>query len=151
MVTDINSKHAIVASAPYVLYMAFCDMRNFTAMLPEDKRQGVDADYDSLHATVQGMTLGVRVVERVPYSRISLVDEGAPFGFHIDLCFDASGGDPDRTDFHIDVQADLNVMMKMMLKPKLKEALDKMVDGLADASAGKMPEGFDPKDYGINL
>lgn len=149
MVTDINSKHAVVGRAPYMLYMAFCDMRNFTQMLPEDKKQGVDADYDSLHASVQGMTLGVRVVDRVPYSRISLVDEGAPFGFHIDVCFDAHNGNPDETDFHIDVQADLNVMLKMMIKPKLKEALDKMVDGLADAAAGKMPEGFNPKDYGL--
>lgn len=132
-----------------MLYMAFCDMRNFTQMLPEDKKQGVDADFDSLHASVQGMTLGVRVVDRVPYSKISLVDEGAPFGFHIDICFDAHNGSPNETDFHIDVQADLNVMLKMMIKPKLKEALDKLVDGLADAAAGKMPEGFNPKDYGL--
>ena len=38
-------------------------------------------------------------------------------------------------------------MMKMMLSGKVKEALDKVVDGLVDASNGKMPEGFDPKQW----
>ena len=40
-------------------------------------------------------------------------------------------------------------MMKMVLGSKLKEALDKMVTSLADASEGKMPEGFDPSQYGF--
>ena len=32
---------------------------------------------------------------------------------------------------------------------KLQEALDKVVTSLADASEGKMPEGFDPSEYGF--
>ena len=55
--------------------------------------------------------------------------------------------DPYKTDFYIKVEADLNLMMKMMLSGKVKEALDKVVDGLVDASNGKMPEGFDPKQW----
>ena len=30
-----------------------------------------------------------------------------------------------------------------------KEALDKMVDSLVDMSNGKVPEGFDPKQFGL--
>ncbi len=141
---NYNSKHAVVKRAPYELYMAFADMRNFLNMLPEDKKQGVEADYDTISATVQGFTIGVKVYERVPYSKISLIDNGAPFGFKVDICFDSNGGAQNETDFHIDVEADLNFMMKMMIGSKIQQALDKVVDGLAAVSEGKMPEGIDP-------
>ena len=145
--TDYKSKHAVVSRPPYMLYMAFADMRNFLQYLPEDKRKALQAGYDSLHATVQGFDVGVRVSDRVPYSRISLADDGAPFAFNVDLCFDASGGDPDKTDFHIAVSADLNFMMKMLIGSKIQEGLDKIVDGMAAMSEGRMPEGFDPSQF----
>lgn len=143
----INSKHRSVARAPYMLYMPFSDMRNFVAMLPEGKRQGVEADYDSIRGTVQGFSVGVRVEERRPYSRIVYKDDGAPFQFTINICFDADGGNPDSTDFHIDIEADLNFMMKMLLGNKFQDAVDKMVDAVADMAMGKMPEGIDPSMY----
>lgn len=141
---NYNSKHRIVKRPPYMLYMAFADLRNFAGMLPEDKKEAVEVDYDTLTATVQGFTIGVKVYERVPYSRISLVDNGAPFGFKVDFHFDANGGAQNETDFSIDVEADLNFMMKMMVGSKIQSGLDKIVDGLADLSEGRMPEGIDP-------
>lgn len=144
MATEIKSKHATVSRPPYQLYMAFVDMRNFVQFLPEDKKKDVTADYDSIKATVQGFPVGVRVSERVPYSRIEFSDDGAPFKFTVVMNFDPVGGDPYKTDFHIEVSADLNFMMKMMLGSRLKDALDKMVDALAAMSEGKMPEGMDP-------
>lgn len=145
--TDYQSKHAVVSRPPYMLYMAFTDMRNFLQYLPEDKRKELKADFDSLHASVQGFDVGVRVADRRPYSRISLADDGAPFAFNVDICFDAAGGDPDKTDFHINVSADLNFMMKMLIGSKIKDALDKIVDGMAAMSEGRMPEGFDPSQF----
>lgn len=144
MATEIKSKHATVSRPPYQLYMAFVDMRNFVQFLPEDKKKDVTAEYDSIKATVQGFPVGVRVSERVPYSRIEFSDDGAPFKFTVVMNFDPAGGDPYKTDFHIEVSADLNFMMKMMLGSRLKDALDKMVDALAAMSEGKMPEGMDP-------
>ncbi len=142
--TNIESKHGIVSRQPYELYMSFTDLQNFQRMLPEDKKGMVTADFDTLTATVQGFNVGVKVHERVPYSRIELVDYGAPFAFHVVLHFEPAKEDPYKTDFWISVEADLNLMMKMMLSGKVKEALDKVVDGLVDASNGKMPEGIDP-------
>lgn len=142
--TTIQSKHGIVARQPYELYMSFTDLSNFAKMLPEDKRDSVVADMDTLTTTVQGFSIGVKVHQRVPYSRIELVDYGAPLAFHISLHFEPWTENPYNTDFWIDVEADLNLMMKMMLSGKIKEALDKVVDGIVDASNGKMPEGIDP-------
>ena len=147
--TEIESKHGQVSRQAYELYMAFVDMRNFKAMLPADKKDMVTADYDTLTATVQGFNIGVKVHERIPYSRIELVDFGAPFAFHIVLHFDPDPSDPYKTDFHIKLEADLNLMMKMMLGGKIKDGLDKIVDGLVDASNGKMPEGFDPSQFNV--
>lgn len=147
--TEIESKHGTVSRQPYELYMACVDLRNFQAMLPEDKKEMITADFDTLTATVQGFNIGVKVHERVPYSRIELVDYGAPFAFHIVLSFDPLPSEPYKTDFHIKVEADLNLMMKMMLSGKIKDGLDKLVDGLVDASNGKMPEGFDPSQFRV--
>ncbi len=74
-------------------------------------------------------------------------DDVAQCKFTINICFDADGGNPDSTDFHIDIEADLNFMMKMLLGNKLQDAVDKMVDAVADMAMGKMPEGIDPSMY----
>ena len=143
MSTEITSKHGLVSKSPFELYMAFVDMRNFLQMLPEEKRQDVVADYDTITATVQGFKIGVMVKERVPYSRIEFIDSGAPFSFGGTLHFDASSEEPSKTDFHIEFHADLNLMMKMMLSGKIKEMMDRVVDGLVSVSEGRMPEGLD--------
>ena len=143
---EFKSKRATVSKAPYQLYMAFVDMRNFVQFLPEDKKEGVVADYDSIHATVQGFPIGVKVAERVPYSRLEFQDDGAPFPFRIKMHFDPAA-DPYKTDFQITFEAELNFMMSMLLGSKLQDAMDKMVDGLVAMSEGRMPEGFDPSMY----
>ena len=143
---EFRSKKTVVSKAPYELYMAFVDMRNFIQFLPEDKRADVTADYDSIHAVVQGFSIGVRVKDRVPYSRIEFVDDGAPFKFFLTLHFNTST-DPYKTDFEIVLDAELNFMMKTLLGGKLKAALDKVAESLAAVSEGRMPEGIDPSMY----
>lgn len=143
---DFKSKRAVVSKAPYELYMVFVDMRNFVQLLPEDKKAGVNADYDSIQAEVQGFNIGIRVKDRTPYSKIEYMDDGAPFKFRIVLHFDAAS-DPYKTDFQIEVDAELNFMMKTFLGGKIKDALDKVVDSLVAMSEGRMPEGVDPSMY----
>ena len=141
MSAQYSSKHGIVSRTQAELYMAFTDMRNFVSMLPEDKRKDITADYDTISTTVQGFAIGVKVTRREPYMYIELQDNGAPFKFMVSLHFDETE-EPGKTDFHIDLLADLNLMMKMMIGNKLKEALDKMVDGLVAVSEGRVPEGM---------
>ena len=143
MAVELKSKRAVVSKAPYELYMTFVDMRNFVQFLPDDKKEGVTADYDTIHAEVQGFNIGVKVVDRIPYSKIGYADDGAPFQFRLNLHFDPAT-DPYKTDFQVVVDAELNFMMKTLLSGKIKEGLDKMVDAMVDMSEGRMPEGFDP-------
>ena len=146
MAVQIKSKRALVSKAPYQLYMAFVDMRNFVQFIPEDKRGDVSADYDSIRATVQGFEIGVRVKDRTPYSKIEFADDGAPFHFGLVMHFDPAV-DPYKTDFQIILDADLNFMMKTLLGSKLQDALDKVVDSLVAVSEGRIPEGVDPSMY----
>ena len=120
--------------------MAFTDMRTFAQMVPQDKvKAEITADYDSLTATVQGFRIGVRVDERQPYRLIRIGSSESPVEFVAVLHFEPSQL-PGRTDFWIDLDANLNFMMKTMLGSKLQQAIDKMVDGLVDASEGRMPQ-----------
>lgn len=146
MGVQIKSKRAIVSKAPYELYMVFTDMSNFVRFLPEERKADVTADYDSLHATVQGFNIGVRISSRTPYSRIDFADDGAPFKFALSMHFDPAS-DPYKTDYQICLDADLNFMMKTLLGSKLQDALDKVVDAIAAMSEGRVPEGIDPSMY----
>lgn len=145
---QFKSKHGTVSRSQQELYMSFVDMRNFTQMLPADKKDMVTADYDTLTAIVQNFRISVKVTGRVPYSLIQLQDADAPFHFGISIHFDESPI-PGSTDFSIEVDAELNLMMKMMLGSKIEEALNKIVDGLVAVSEGRMPEGM-PKDFNFN-
>ena len=90
---------------------------------------------------------GYAFAARQPYSRIDFKDNGAPFPFSLSLFFDATpAADPGKTDFHVELSAELNFMMKMLLGNKLQEALDKVVEGLAAVSEGRMPEGVTAED-----
>ncbi len=146
MSMNVKSKKGIVSKAPHELYMLFTDMRNFVQMLPEDKKQGVTADFDSVHANVQGFDIGVKVADRVPYSKLEYQDDGAPFPFRLKMTFDPAA-DPYKTEFQITLDAELNMMMRMFLGSKLQDGLDKVVDGLVAMSEGRMPEGIDPSMY----
>lgn len=140
MTAHYTSKHGQVAKRPEELYMAFTDLRNFAQMVPQGQVQAdIQADYDTLTVTVQGFRIGVRVDEREPYRLIRLGSAESPVEFVGALHFEPSAV-PGRTDFWIDLDANLNFMMKTMLGGKLQQAIDKMVDGLVDASEGRMPQ-----------
>ena len=145
MTAHYTSKHGQVAKRPEELYMAFTDMRNFAQMVPQDKvKAEITADFDNLTATVQGFRIGVRVDDRQPYRLIRISSSESPVEFVGVLHFEPSPL-PGRTDFWIDLDANLNFMMKTMLGSKLQQVIDKMVDSLVDASEGRMPQM--PKEF----
>ena len=64
-----------------------------------------------------------------------------------------------KTEFSIEVEAELNFMMKAVLGSKIKSALDQVVDAMVAISEGRLPEGvdpsmfpdgFDPSKFGMN-
>ncbi|MCQ2155892.1 MAG: hypothetical protein MJY57_01640 [Bacteroidales bacterium] len=149
MAAHYKSKHGTVTAAPEALYMNFVDMRNFTKAVPANLGGEVKADFDTLNASVQGFNIGVKVEERIPYQSVRFASTDSPFQFNAVLHFDHADI-PGRTDFHVEVDADLNFMMKTLLGSKIQDALDKAVDALVDASNGQRPEGV-PEDLFKNV
>lgn len=139
MAAHYSSKHGQVSKSPEELYMAFTDMRNFTQMAPEKYKDAIKADFDFLSFTIQGFTVSVRVDDRQPYRLIRLGSSESPVEFVAVLHFEPSYL-TGKTDFSVEVDANLNLMMKTMLGGKIQEALDKMVDTLVDISEGRMPQ-----------
>ncbi len=142
MTTHYSSKHGQVAKRPEELYMVFCDMRNFANMVnmvPEKYEVEIAAEYDYLSITIHGFKIGIRVDERRPYSLLRLGSSDSPVEFVATLHFEHSEI-PGRTDFSIEMDANLNLMMRSVLGSKIQQALDKIVDGLVNASEGRMPD-----------
>lgn len=139
MTTHYSSKHGLVARRPEELYMVFCDMRNFSKLVPGKVEAEVSADYDNLCVTVQGFKIGVRVDDREPYRLIRLISADSPVEFVAVMHFEPSDV-PGKTDFSVEIDANLNLMMRSLLGSKIQQGLDKMVDGLVAVSEGRMPD-----------
>ena len=142
MKTEVKGKSVVIDRQPAVLYSSLSDLRTLVSGLPDDKKQMITATEDTISANVQGISLGLKVAERVPFSRVVMQQDGqSPFEFAMKLCFDTVDGvsqDADcRTSFHIELSAELNMMLKMMLGGKLQGLVDSFTDMVADAASGK--------------
>ena len=133
MAAQYSSKHGLVKCPCEMMYMNFTDLRNFKNMLPQNVEDiSIEAEFDQIKVSAKGMGFGVRVQQREPFSKIALESFDSPFNFAIQLYFDKQ--DALFTDFHIEVQAELNGIMKMMLGNKITEALNKVVDEIVEHS-----------------
>ena len=150
--TNIIGKTVLIDRQPAVLYSALGDLSALVANLPEDKKAMVTATEDTISASVQGMSFGMKVAERVPFSRVSFTQtDGTPFDFSIKAFFDEvedpSQPEADvKTNFHIELDAQLGFMMKMMLGGKLQSLVDKLTDTLAAAASGR-PVDLNPEAF----
>ena len=135
--TNIKGKVVTVEQPSYVLYTAFSDMRNFVMALPEDKKQGITATENTIEGEVQGVRMGLEITRKTPFSSLMFQQMGnSPFEFAITIFFDAV--DSYRTEFHIELAADLPMMVKMMIGSKLQDAIDQMTEHLGMAFNGKI-------------
>ena len=135
---DIIGKTVVINKPAYQLYNAFSDLPSLAGGVPEQYKDKLTVGADFLLFTVQGFSLGVKVHDRVPFSRVDFEQYGqAPFPFLISFFFEPS--DDTTTFFHIELHAELNMMMKMMLGGKLKDIVEKITDGVTKAATGEMP------------
>jgi hypothetical protein len=146
--THIAGKEVVIKKSQVSIFASFNDLNRFTEHLPEEYRSQVTADDNSIHFNVKGMNFGIRVKEKIPYSRIIFEDDMSPIHFNISFFFEAMG--LSETLFHIELDIELNPMMKMMLGNKLQEAMDQATDQIEKAViSGNMPDvsPFKPEDF----
>ena len=98
-----------------------------------DKVEEWQATEDSCSFKVKGMTVALRIEEKVENKHVKIVagEGGLPidFSFWIQLKEVAERDTRIRMVLH----AELNMMMRMMLGSKLQQGLDQAVEGLAKA------------------
>lgn len=146
--TTVIGKEVLIRQTPVSLFSAFSDLSRFTANLPYEYQDKVVADADSISVNVKGIRLGVVIDKRVPFSLVSLKDDGqSPFPFHFAFHMTAVG--LDSSLFHIELSAELNGMLKMMVGGRLQELVDKITDQIEQAVAGQMPDvsKMKPEDF----
>ena len=93
----------------------------------------LDGDFDNLRISANGININVRITERVPYSKIVVDSVESPIKFTVTLNFLDMGGH--RTEFFIELDAELNFLMKQMLGKKIENGLDTIIDTLEKQSA----------------
>lgn len=136
--TQVRGRDLQVKHPPVVLYTLFSDLRRFADNLPADLKDKVTVDADTIVASAQGIEMGLRVDQRIPYSLISLAETGKfPFPFKINFHFSPVGADGSL--FYIELYAELPTMVKMMMGGKLQEMVDKITDQIEQALNGQMP------------
>ena len=102
---------------------------NFTPFIPADKVEGWAATEDTCRIKVQGIEVGLKIVEREPYKTIKVTGDGAPIEFF--LWVQLVQVAEKNTKLKLTIKAELNFMMKALLKNKLTEGLDAMADQIA--------------------
>ena len=143
--TDIKGKTEVINLPAPQLFNAFADMRNFVRNLPEDKQDQVQATEYTLQAKVQGFNLGAQICSRMPYSYVQMKElDASPFKFIVEAFMNPI--DLQRTEYHLEIHADLPFMIKMMLGGKLQTLVDTITEKLKDASEGKI----NPSDINID-
>jgi hypothetical protein len=143
--TQVKGKVIQVNAPAHALYSIFADMNNLVKNLPEDKKKGVKTTEDTIEGTFQGFSMGLKIVERLPFSSVSYEQFGnSPFQFKLVLFFDAV--DVAVTDFHLELDAELNFMLKTIIGGKIQELVDKITEGLSMSFEGKMPPDVDPEE-----
>ena len=110
------------------IYSVISDFNNFTPVV-QGHVEDWTADETSCTFKVKGMTMRLRMVDKVPGDERSPLD----FTFWIQL---KQVGDYD-TRMRLVLHAKLNMVMKMMIGSKLQQGLDQMAEQMAKAFNGE--------------
>jgi len=148
MAEHIVGKTIFLDQQPIMLYSRFSNLQSIAESLPEDKKNIAEVTQDSILIRSRGMEFGLRLAERIPFSTLLFEQMGqSPFPFQLSFHFDPSASKDGATDFHIELNAELNTMLKMMIGGRLQSFVDGITDTISQIAAGQMPEGMD--DYVI--
>jgi carbon monoxide dehydrogenase subunit G len=134
MLEKYESKQQQIRRDPETIYRALSDFNNFTPMVA-DKVEGwsVSGDGgDEVSFRVKGITVGLRMVEKIPGKLIKLeATESTPMGFTFWLQLKEAA--PYDTRMRLVLHAEMNMMLKMMLGKKLQSGLEQMAETIASS------------------
>jgi carbon monoxide dehydrogenase subunit G len=131
MLEKYESKQKQIRRDPETIYRVLSDFNNFTPMV-SDKVEGwsVSEGGDECSFRVKGITVGLRMVEKIPGQLIKLeASDASPVGFTFWLQLKEAA--PYDTRMRLVLHAEMNMMLKMMLAKKLQTGIDQMAETIA--------------------
>ena len=135
--TNATGRQIRVSRPASELFAIFSDLTNFTRGLPQDQlvKADVVATSESIRGKLQGMEIGIKIGERIPFTLVKYESFGpSPVPFRIYVRIEDAGAL--QSLFNIEIEAELSGMFKMMLGGKLQEAVDQLTDRLEGALGG---------------
>ena len=146
MAEHVVGKTIFLDQQPIMLYSRFSNLESIADRLPEDKRKMVEMTQDSVLVKTLGMEFGMRLTQRIPFNTLVFEQMGqSPFPFQFSLHFDPAVSKDGATDFHIELNTELNTMLKMMIGGKLQPFIDNITDTISQMASGNIPDGM--RDY----
>ena len=136
--TEITGKRVVVNQPSERVFASLSNLSNLMDKLPEEHRDKVRGDNDTLIIQMQGMELGIRVAERTPYSCVRYEPFGAQTLIPFTVWMHIGEGEAGASTLQIELHAELNMMMKMMIGPKLEEGVDMITEKLAEGMNGEV-------------
>jgi carbon monoxide dehydrogenase subunit G len=131
MLEKYESKQQQIRRDPETIYRALADFNNFTPLVA-DRVEGwsVSEGGDEVSFRVKGMTVGLRMVEKIPGELIKLeASDASPIGFTFWLQLKEAA--PYDTRMRLVLHAEMNMMIKMMIGSKLQTGIDQMAQTIA--------------------
>ncbi len=134
--TTYQSDIKTISSGEEMVFGILSDLNNLKKIAdnPElaSKVNDLQYDTDSMSFGVAGFgRIGLRIIERVPYSTIKMASENAPVSLTIDIALAAIS--ENETSMQLTLNADLPAMIKMMVGSKLQDGINAIADLLAKA------------------
>lgn len=113
-----EGKEVVIGSPSYVLFSSFSDLRNFVSKIPSEYRDKVTVTEDSVSGNYSGMDMGLKIVEKLPNSKIVMKPQGGfPLDFSLILNFNEVS--PSQTGVKVSIESEMNFMVKAMFGKKL--------------------------------
>lgn len=127
--TEYRSKTVSVNMPAVELFNRITDIQGMLAAVPQDYRNAVQVNGDTVKFSYAGFNLAIRVSEKTPFTRVAYSDVEAPFHFTATVHLDPADV-ISRTSLWVELSADLNFMMKTLIGNKIQEYLDKVVTAI---------------------
>lgn len=125
----IESEIVTINNSPEIIFNFIGNFDNFTALLPE-KVENWQSTGDSCSFEVKGLaTLGLRITERIPYTKISMTGEGKlPFNFT--LAAQLHEKSSRQSEVQLIIDSDMSQFIAMMAANPLKDFINALVNKL---------------------
>jgi hypothetical protein len=139
--TTYESELKTISSSGEMVFDILSNLNNLEKIASNpsftEKAKELKYDADSCSFAVDGFgRIGIRIVERSPFSKIVMASENAPVSFSVDILIGYLS--EEESTLKLLLNTELPTMIKMMVGSKLQDGVNAIAELLAKSLAGKL-------------